>query len=183
MHLNGVVMATMAAFTAVNGYDERITRYGFDDSLLYRQLQRVAGGKPLNLTRVSATGESLIEHVKHPYTLASPTRHRDNCENHIGVDIAESMQPWKDHVRSSYTEDHRASNEIRAKFGASGGGGAGGVKVNYFVHKVESWVSDVSEVIGAARWTQVEAKAAAQCAAVAAAAAAAAAVVAAATSP
>jgi hypothetical protein len=179
-------MATLSAFTAINGYDERITKYGYDDSHLYAQLQRVAGGEPRDLTRVSATGESLIEHVEHPYTVASPARARSNRENRIGVGIAESMQPWKDHVRSSYTEDLRATHETRARFGAgalvggaSGGGGAGGVKVNYFVHKVESWVPDLSEVIGAARWTQVEAEAAAQRAADAAAAA----VAAAATSP
>ena len=93
-HLNGVFMAARSSFLDVHGYDERITQHGWEDTHLYRQMQSVLGAIPLNIARESASGEGLIEHVAHdPYHYLV-----DNvvtgCENHAGVDIAESMQPW-----------------------------------------------------------------------------------------
>jgi hypothetical protein len=118
--------------------------------------------------RLYTSGESLIDHVHHP---SSRRKLQSNCANKLGVAIAERMQPWKDHNRTAYTEDIRATQDIRARFGAdatgvlvggaSGGGGAGMVRVHYVVHKVVSSVPDLSEVIGDEQWAQVQGQCAA----------------------
>lgn len=41
MHLNGILYAPLATFREVNGYDERIQTYGWDDDNLYARLQKL----------------------------------------------------------------------------------------------------------------------------------------------
>jgi hypothetical protein len=118
--------------------------------------------------RLYTSGESLIDHVHHP---SSRRKLQSNCANKSGVAIAERIQPWKDHNRTAYAEDIRATQDIRAMFGAdatgalvggaSGGGGAGMMRVHYFVHKVVSSVPDLSEVNGDEQWAQVQGQCAA----------------------
>jgi len=160
-HLNGVFMAARSSFLDVNGYDERITLYGYDDSHLYHQMQSVPGASPLDIARESASGESLIEHVVHPYHYLVDGL-VTTCENHAAVDIAESMEPWKNLSQSQYAVDEEATEETRARFGADATGvvlgGAGGVHVNYFVHNLVSWAPSLIDVIGNDRWAELKAQ-------------------------
>ena len=55
-HLNGVVLLRREDFNAVAGYDERMRRYGWDDTDLYHRLTTT-----LNLTR-RCINYSVIDH-------------------------------------------------------------------------------------------------------------------------
>ena len=58
LHLNGVVIASQAAFRGVGGYDERIQRYGWDDTDLHTRFNKSEiNFKPINL--------DLITHIPH----------------------------------------------------------------------------------------------------------------------
>ena len=154
-------MAARSSFLDVNGYDERITLYGYDDSHLYHQMQSVPGASPLDITRESASGESLIEHVEHPYHYLV-NNDVTGCENHYGVDRAEWTLPWANLNQTQYTVDDGATAETRARFGADATGvvlgGAGGVHVNYFVHNLVSWAPSLIDVIGNDRWAELKAQ-------------------------
>jgi glycosyltransferase involved in cell wall biosynthesis len=71
-YLNGFVACHKKDFESVNGYNERITSYGWDDSDLYQRLNEVA--TPLHITT-----ESGIWHEPH--------HDKERVSNQVDVDI------------------------------------------------------------------------------------------------
>ena len=97
VHLNGVLYAHASDFWGVNGYDERIQSYGWDDSDMHQRLER------LGLVRRGLRLET-IRHTPHPP--ASPDLWPHN-KWHLPLELltqrnrvlAQSVAPWSPSFR------------------------------------------------------------------------------------
>ena len=67
-HLNGCLVVTKKDFDKVNGYNENIRSYGWEDSDLYNRLDKVSDRRDIDF--------DLIEHISH-----------DDCQRSFGKDI------------------------------------------------------------------------------------------------
>jgi hypothetical protein len=76
IHLNGQVILRKIDFLRVNGYNEFLTKYGFDDTDLYHRLERL-GLKKIKFSD-SCEGRSLIYHRDH----TDQDRVRHQVSNH-----------------------------------------------------------------------------------------------------
>jgi hypothetical protein len=90
-HLSGVVYARRRDLLAVNGWNERITTYGYDDSDLYERLSK-AGLKRKNLNN------DTLYHIPHSDTirLQSQPRRVSLCWQETGFNRQMSVsKPWQ----------------------------------------------------------------------------------------
>lgn len=105
LHINGCLLAKMKTLHAVNFYDERLQKYGWDDSNLYERL-KAAGAIALNITRRDAYGHTYINHIPHPDTqLGVGERIISSCVNRCAVNRLERRAPWRAQQRASYVEE------------------------------------------------------------------------------
>jgi hypothetical protein len=102
VHTNGCLLVKMKTLRAVNFYDERLQKYGWDDSNLYERL-RARGAIGLNITRRDAFGHTYINHIPHPHPdLGVGDRIISSCVNRCAVNRVERRAPWRAQRRASY---------------------------------------------------------------------------------
>lgn len=90
MHLNGVLYARLSHFLAVNGYDERIQTYGWDDDNLYQRLnQRGHVHLPIDTDELFH-----MAHSNFRRTAAQAIEHGEAVEIQINRMISEQVEPW-----------------------------------------------------------------------------------------
>mmetsp|Transcript_18923 Transcript_18923/g.31047 ORF Transcript_18923/g.31047 Transcript_18923/m.31047 type:complete len:672 (+) Transcript_18923:120-2135(+) len=91
LHLNGIVYIRRADFALVNGYDERIQTYGWDDTNLYERL--VAANISLEHIR-----PEYVKHVEHSNALR--IAHSPNGHSVLNHDFGPNFETQKNRRRS-----------------------------------------------------------------------------------
>ena len=102
VHLNGVFVAHSQHVKRLNGYDERIEAWGYDDGDMYIRLSggeaaTHADGSRWGLITRDIGSESLINHIVHPPSppSSSPYRSLGNCVNADGIALLQQSDgPW-----------------------------------------------------------------------------------------
>lgn len=95
-HLNGVFLARAEDFRSVNGYDERITTYGWDDSDLYLRLEKEGMGDNLGLRAVDFRPGALT-HMRHGDAYRGANQHLvmgPALETQINQQATAAMASW-----------------------------------------------------------------------------------------
>lgn len=97
-HLNGVFLARTEDFRRVNGYDERITTYGWDDSELYARLERGGAGEGMGLRPIEFEAGSL-KHMKHGDGYRGANQHLvmgPTLETQVNQQATEVLPSWSE---------------------------------------------------------------------------------------
>ena len=155
VHLNGILLASSHDFRAVNGYDERIFEYGWDDEDLYERLTAVApNGEAAHEQMLrDKNGRSLITHLWHRRK-RDEDRGGSTCTNREGVRALSRSAPWNGQRRTTYRISGFRKGEVKVKETGD----------EVFVTTVEatSWVPDLRDTLRGEEWARVEALCAAE---------------------
>lgn len=95
-HLNGVFLARAEDFRRINGYDERITTYGWDDSDLYKRLEAEGAGTGLGLKSVEIRPGS-VSHIQHGDALRGANQHLvmgPSLETQVNSQATAALPSW-----------------------------------------------------------------------------------------
>lgn len=95
-HLNGIFLARAEDFRRVNGYDERITTYGWDDSDLYLRLEKEGAGDNLGLRAVEFK-PSALEHMRHGDAYRGANQHLvmgPTLETQVNQQATAALPSW-----------------------------------------------------------------------------------------
>lgn len=95
-HLNGVFLSRAEDFRRVNGYDERINTYGWDDSDLYARLEREGAGTDLGLKPVEIR-PGAVSHIQHGDALRGANQHLvmgPSLETQVNSQATAALPSW-----------------------------------------------------------------------------------------
>jgi hypothetical protein len=91
-HLNGIFFARLEHLKKVNGYDERLDFYGWDDSDLYLRLAQVLQKDGFSVISANLTmlvrGKKAIVHLKHPRSKDASDENFGECINRQSISQA-----------------------------------------------------------------------------------------------
>lgn len=95
-HLNGIFLSRAEDFRRINGYDERITTYGWDDSDLYIRFEEGGAGNALGLKAVEIRPGS-VSHIKHGDALRGANQHLvmgPTLETQVNSQATAALPSW-----------------------------------------------------------------------------------------
>ncbi|CDF38926.1 unnamed protein product [Chondrus crispus] len=95
-HLNGVFLARAEDFRRINGYDERINTYGWDDSDLYARLGSEGAGTDLGLRPVEIR-PGAVSHMQHGDALRGANQHLvmgPSLETQVNSQATAALPSW-----------------------------------------------------------------------------------------
>lgn len=90
-HLNGIFLARSQHIFHINGYDERITTYGWEDSDLYTRLEKSNNLKPVSINR------DTVKHMPHDDNLRGSSQHLSMgpiLETQVNSQASEGLPSW-----------------------------------------------------------------------------------------